>query len=221
MVRPLLNGLPMMKQLVGQLGMGLVALALSSLVGCATVVNGGGDGGDGGTGGATATGTDTGTGTVTGTDVPPDCGDFAPCSPPAYVLTHDQEIAATGGDYNGGLISDTRFLFWGQGAQAPTCGVPYGGSGCGGFNVAVEIPTSYLVVGTIHLNDPEVQTYIQETFGEGGNTCAGTGGIDAAEGTIEITAVTDVNVVFTVTGMPVDSVTNNDMNGSFVAERCP
>ncbi|MFO0591404.1 MAG: hypothetical protein U0441_27900 [Polyangiaceae bacterium] len=216
----------MMKQLVGHFGMAFAALAITSLVGCTTTIKGGdGGGGDGGAGGATATGTDTGTGTggaTTGTGVPPDCGDFAACAPPAYVLTHAQEAAATGEDPNGGLLSDTQFLFWGVGAQEPSCGNPYGeGGGCGGFNVAVEIPTSYLVVGTIPLSDPEVHTMITETFGEGGNTCAGSGGIDVPEGQIEITSVNDVVVQFTVTGLPVDSPGNFNMNGSFVGTRCP
>jgi hypothetical protein len=205
----------MMNRLSSRLGLGLAAgvLVVSSLVGCKGVVSsGGGDGGDGGAGGST--------GTTTPSDTLTTICDPGACPTPAIAMTHSQEAAATGQDPNGGVLTDTQFLFWGGGEQAPACGLPYGGDGCGGFNVSMEIPTPSLVPGVLLLGDPTVQTFIQETFGEGGNSCAASGSIDFGAGQIEILSVSDTEVVFTATGIPIDSLANHDMNGTFTASRC-
>lgn len=187
----------------------LGALAFVSVLGCQGVITkGGGDGGSGG-GGTSDPGTGGGG----------QC-DPAACPAQAIVMSHPQYAAALGEDTSGQLLTDTQYLLYGGGTQTPACDAPYGGAACGGWTVAITIPTAYLTPGTYLLSDVDVEIYYTESMAAGDGSCAGTGGIGFDQGQIQILSVTNAGVDFKVSGVEPGGETFN-INGAFSGFLCP
>ncbi len=198
-------------------GLSLGVLGLVSVVGCQGVITRGGEGGGGSGGdgtGATFT-TNPGTGGGGGEG---QC-DPGACPTPALAMSHAQFAAGVGEDPNGGVLTDTQYLLYGGGTQTPACDAPFGSSACGGWTVALSLPTSMLTPGTYSFLDPEVDIFFSESFETDTNSCAGGGGGGFEDGELTILQVSDTTVLFEVTGVS-ETGSSFSTNGFYSAARC-
>lgn len=198
----------------------IAVLGLASLVGCGGVVTRGGDGG-GGAGGESG-----GSGGVTGTTISyggegggSGC-DPAACPTPAVAMTHAQFEAAMGQDPNMDPPTDTYFLQYGDGVQAPTCSAPFGSyEGCGGWTASIQIASNLLTPGTYSFDGFNVDLYYTASFDEGAGQCSGLASAGPLAGELIIHSVDDYKVTFTVQNL--DGTPEVPVQGYFVADRCP
>lgn len=185
------------------------------------VVVGGGEGG-GGEGGGSWTGSTGATSSpgTTGTG-------GAPTNAIALTWAQLQGMGSGSGGFGangssgvgGGPDPATQFLMYGSGTEKPTCAEPYGSGKCGGWSVSITVPPEAFQPGVWGLWEDGFNISMFESSEEGGGICSAGGGGGLDEGQIEIVAITDATVEFTVTGLA-DGF-SFDPTGQFLAQRCP
>ncbi len=216
------------------------SLFAGSLVGCVGEVTGGGSEGGGGDSetnetsetseGSTGVGgpVETGSGGTGGAPTTGSTGQGGQAFN-AIALTYAQ-LEGTGGTggaggngssgqgSGGGPDPLTQFLKYGGGSDLPTCSMPNGTGGCGGWNVSISIQSAAFQTGTFAFADSNFDISMAESMVEGGGSCSGGGGGGIEEGEITIVSINAAEVHFIVSGVPV--FLEQDPNGEYFATRC-
>jgi hypothetical protein len=188
---------------------------------------------DPGTTTATATSTSATTVATSDTSEPPPVEPPVPCEGQATPLTGVETLAylksqippdpnpnPTGTGSTGGSEPDPGTLYVRLSDQAPLCAEPNKSPGCGlHWEVTIAIPPEFQSPGLFNLLGQDVTGSASETGPDRGDECSFGGGSFPA--TFEIVAIDDDTITGRLCHVESFLSVDVDLEGSFVAQRCP
>ena len=188
---------------------------------------------DPGTATATATSTSATTVATSDTSEPPPVEPPVPCEGQATPLTGVETLAylksqippdpnpnPTGTGSTGGSEPDPGTLYVRLSDQAPLCAEPNKSPGCGlHWEVTIAIPPEFQSPGLFNLLGQDVTGSASETGPDRGDECSFGGGSFPA--TFEIVAIDDNTITGRLCHVESFLSVDVDLEGSFVAQRCP
>ena len=188
---------------------------------------------DPGTATATATSTSATTVATSDTSEPPPVEPPVPCEGQATPLTGVETLAylksqippdpnpnPTGTGSTGGSEPDPGTLYVRLSDQAPLCAEPNKSPGCGlHWEMTIAIPPEFQSPGLFNLLGQDVTGSASETGPDRGDECSFGGGSFPA--TFEIVAIDDDTITGRLCHVESFLSVDVDLEGSFVAQRCP